>query len=96
MGTETAFVLLIIYMFYMLHLVHDLRSKLTALQSQFASDREHAIASFIDSLVTGDLNSAVESYQRLSGCTQENAKIFVESLRQKNESDDLTSEPAQS
>lgn len=94
MGAETAYIFLIVYMFYMLHVVHDLRSRLTELQSQFTNDRELIVVNFIDSLDTGDLNSAAEFYQKLSGCTPENAKAFIERVRRKAE--DLTSEPTRS
>lgn len=95
MEAGTAYIFLIIYMFYMLHAVHDLRSRLSALQSQFIEDKELIVVSFIGALDAGDVNRAVEAYQKLSGCSTEHAKTFVEGLRTKNEAGELISEPNQ-
>jgi hypothetical protein len=96
METETAYVFLIVYMFYMLHVAHDLRSKLTALLAQLTEDRELHIANFLDSFGAGDLNRAAECYQKLAGSSPENAKAFVESLRKKSEVEVFKPEPSQS
>lgn len=81
MDSSVGHTFLVIYLVYMLHLVYDVREKIILEQKTRAMGGTQSLSDFLISLCSDELDKAAHTYKSATGCSAEEAKEFVQSLR---------------